>query len=70
MGAHVVETRLPTIGQHQRGGYGGECWAIVRHESTEDVEQAVLDLVRTVQIRYACGAAESHFYIFSRPLRC
>jgi len=53
MGAHVVEARLPTIGQHKRGGYEGEGWAIVRHEDTEVVEQAVLDLVRTVQIRYA-----------------
>ena len=53
MGRLVVETRLPSLGMPKQGGYEGEGWAIVRHEDTAVVEQAVLDLVRTVRIRYA-----------------
>lgn len=53
MGAHVVETRLPEVGMPKAGGYEGEGWVIVRHEQTDVVEKAVLDLVRTVKIRYA-----------------
>lgn len=53
MGKWVVEARLPAIGAPKQGGYEGEGWAIIRHERTEVVEQAVLDLVKTVQIRYA-----------------
>lgn len=53
MGHLVVEARLPAVGMAKAGGYEGEGWAIVRHEKTEVVEQAMLDLVRTVQVKYA-----------------
>lgn len=53
MGHLVVETQLPKIGMPKAGGYEGEGFAIVRHPDTAVVEQAVLDLVRTVKIHYA-----------------
>ncbi len=53
MGDLVVETKLPAIGTPKAGGYEGEGYVIVRHDETDVVKQAVLDLVRTVQIRYA-----------------
>ncbi|TNE91633.1 MAG: ATP-grasp domain-containing protein [Deltaproteobacteria bacterium] len=53
MGHLVVETQLPKVGMPKAGGYEGEGFAIVRHPDTTVVEQAVLDLVRTVKIRYA-----------------
>ncbi len=53
MGRLVVETNLPKLGMPKAGGYEGEGYVIVRHPETEVVEQAVLDLVRTVKIRYA-----------------
>ena len=53
MGELVVQSRLPTLGQPKAGGYEGEGWAIVRHPDTAVVEQAVLDLVRTVKVHYA-----------------
>lgn len=53
MGHLVVETRLPAVGTPKAGGYEGEGFVIVRHADTAVVEQAVLDLVQTVKIRYA-----------------
>jgi len=53
MGALVVEARLPKVGMPRAEGYEGEGWAIVRHKDDEVVKNAILELIRTVKIKYA-----------------
>ncbi|NUN15858.1 MAG: ATP-grasp domain-containing protein [Myxococcales bacterium] len=50
VGHLVVDRSLPTPGQPRQPGYEGEGWAIVRHESTEVVYDALRKLVSYVRI--------------------
>jgi hypothetical protein len=50
IGDVVVEARLPQVGQFASTSYEGEGFAIVRHQETEVVEQALRTLVSTVQV--------------------
>jgi hypothetical protein len=51
VGALVVDRQLPVVGAVPAQGYEGDGWAIVRHESTAEVERALGRLVRTVRVR-------------------
>jgi hypothetical protein len=53
VGPVVVESRLPSVGQHKASGYEGEGYVIVRHPDTRVVEHALSTLVETVRVRYA-----------------
>lgn len=50
VGHLVVDRSLPSPGQPRQPGYEGEGWAIVRHESTEVVYEALRKLVSYVRI--------------------
>lgn len=52
MGHLVTAARLPQVGAHRSSSYEGEGWALVRHEDDQVVLDALLDLVRTVRVRY------------------
>jgi phosphoribosylaminoimidazole carboxylase (NCAIR synthetase) len=52
-GAALVEMRTPKVGQPRADGYEGEGWAIVKHETTDGLKQALLALVENVSVRYA-----------------
>jgi len=51
-GAALVEMRTPKIGQPRADGYEGEGWAIVKHETTDGLKQALLALVENIVVRY------------------
>jgi hypothetical protein len=51
-GAALVELRAPKIGQPRAETYEGEGWAIVRHETTEGLKQALRALIENIQVRY------------------
>ena len=53
MGIHVVEARLPQIGQPRRDGYEGEGFVVIRHRDDDTVREAALSLIRTVRVHYA-----------------
>ena len=50
IGHLVVEAKLPQVGQFSSSSYEGEGFAIVRHQDTAVVEDALRTLVRTVRI--------------------
>lgn len=50
VGAHVVERRLPHVGQPRSSSYEGEGWAIVTDRSTEVVAHALERLVSLVRV--------------------
>ncbi len=52
MGALVIDARLPKIGWQRASGYEGEGTVIVRHEDTEVVKRAIMELITTVKVRY------------------
>ena len=52
VGRMVVETRLPTLGAPRASGYEGDGYVIVRDPDSERVRQALLDVIRTVRVRY------------------
>jgi Carbamoyl-phosphate synthase L chain, ATP binding domain len=51
-GEALVEMRTPKVGQPRAEGYEGEGWAIVKHETTEGLGQALRALIENIQIRY------------------
>jgi hypothetical protein len=51
-GASLVELRTPRVGQPRAEGYEGEGWAIVKHETTDGVKQALRALIENIQVRY------------------
>ena len=53
MGQLVTAAKLPQVGAHKAASYEGDGWVVVRHEDDQVVLSALLDLVRTVRIRYA-----------------
>jgi len=53
VGAYVVDRKLPEVGQPKAASYEGEGWAIVRHDDTRVVLQALKRLVELVRIEYA-----------------
>jgi len=53
MGIHVIEARLPQVGQPRRDGYEGEGFVIIRHQDDDTVRRAALSLIRTVRVHYA-----------------
>jgi hypothetical protein len=53
VGAHVVDRKLPELGQPKATSYEGEGWAVVAHESTAVVLHALKRLVELVRIEYA-----------------
>lgn len=53
LGSLVVEARLPEIGQAPSGTYEGEGYVILRHPSTEVVEQGLRRLVSLVRVECA-----------------
>jgi len=50
VGHLVVDRRLPVRGQPKASGYEGEGWAIVRHENTEVVKDALKRLITHVRV--------------------
>jgi hypothetical protein len=52
-GDALVEMRTPKVGQPRAESYEGEGWAIVKHETTEGLKQALRALIENIQIRYA-----------------
>lgn len=52
MGALVIDRDLPRVGWHRKDGYEGEGWAIVRHEDSEVVKKAILEMITTIKVRY------------------
>jgi len=50
LGAMVVESRPPAIGQASSGTYEGEGYIIVRHPETEAVRRALARIVSTVRV--------------------
>ncbi len=50
VGHLVVEANLPRVGQFTRSSYEGEGQAVVRHEDTAVVEEALATLISTVRI--------------------
>lgn len=52
MGKLVIDARLPKVGWQRAQGYEGEGTVIVRHEDTEVVKKAILELITTVRVRY------------------
>ncbi|MFO0747208.1 MAG: ATP-grasp domain-containing protein [Myxococcota bacterium] len=53
VGVHVVDRKLPAVGQAKSASYEGEGWAVVAHESTAVVVHALRRLVELVRIEYA-----------------
>lgn len=53
VGSALVELQAPEIGQVRAQGYEGEGYALVRHETTEGVREALLALIQNVQVTYA-----------------
>jgi hypothetical protein len=51
-GAALVEMRTPKVGQARADGYEGEGWALVKSDSTEGAKQALLALIKNIQVRY------------------
>lgn len=51
-GGALVELKVPKVGQPRGPGYEGEGHALVKHETTEGVRQALLALISTIQVRY------------------
>jgi Carbamoyl-phosphate synthase L chain, ATP binding domain len=52
VGSALVELIAPRVGQPRGPGYEGEGIALVKHATTEGVQQALKTLVETVQVRY------------------
>ncbi len=52
LGDALVELREPEVGQGRAKGYEGEGWALVRCRTTAEVEQALLAVIRGIQVRY------------------
>jgi biotin carboxylase len=53
VGALVMKTRLPKLGQPRSDHYEGEGYVIVRHPETDIVKAAVKTLIETIRIEYA-----------------
>ncbi len=51
-GDALVELRAPKVGQPRAEGYEGEGWAIVKHETTEGLKQALRALIENIRVRY------------------
>jgi biotin carboxylase len=51
VGALVIDRSLPQVGARPTGHYEGDGWAVLRGEHTQEVQQALGVLVRTVQVR-------------------
>jgi hypothetical protein len=49
----VVEARLPAAGQFASDSYEGEGYVIIRHESSDVVEDALKNIVQLVQVELA-----------------
>ncbi|MCZ8129835.1 MAG: hypothetical protein O9284_00840 [Steroidobacteraceae bacterium] len=49
-GSLVVESRLPRLGDLQKGGYEGAGYVILRHPDTRVVEQALMRCVQLVRV--------------------
>lgn len=50
IGAVVVESKLPQIGQPQAESYEGEGYVIVRHQDTSVVEAALQTIVSNLRV--------------------
>ena len=53
VGRWVVETKLPTLGAPKSDSYEGDGHAIVRHDRTEVVEEALASIIGSVRVHYA-----------------
>lgn len=53
LGALVMEAKLPRPGQPRSSSYEGEGYVVLRHESTEVVERALMRLVSLVRVEYS-----------------
>ena len=49
----ITDIRIPKPGQEKSQSYEGEGFVILRHEDSEVVENALLDIVETVKIHYS-----------------
>jgi len=50
LGEIVVEAKIPNLGQFPSGSYEGEGYIIVRHPETKVVENALKEIINTVQV--------------------
>lgn len=55
LGSLVVEANLPRPGQAASDSYEGDGFVIIRHPETRVVKQALLEIVRTVQVERAAA---------------
>jgi biotin carboxylase len=53
LGDLIVDIRMPAIGATPSTSYEGDGFIIVRHPSTERVEEAVMEIIRTVRVELA-----------------
>jgi hypothetical protein len=52
LGDVVVQGQIPKVGQPRSSHYEGEGWALVRHESTHGVVEALRALITRTQVKY------------------
>ncbi|MGC6491369.1 MAG: ATP-grasp domain-containing protein [Myxococcota bacterium] len=52
VGSLVVAHRLPTVGAHPNDTYEGDGWVMLKHQDTEVVRRALLDLITTVRVHH------------------
>ena len=52
-GELVVEAKLPQEGQSPSDSYEGDGYVIVRHQDTATVEQALVEIVKTIRVELA-----------------
>ena len=52
LGSHLVEAKLPRIGELKNEGYTGDGYVVVRHESTDQVRKLIGAVVQTMRVHY------------------
>ena len=52
-GEHVVEAKIPQLGQSPSGGYEGDGYVVVRHPETQAVEKMLRQIINSVQVELA-----------------
>jgi formate-dependent phosphoribosylglycinamide formyltransferase (GAR transformylase) len=53
VGRWIVEAKLPTLGAMKADTYEGDGYVIVRHESTEKVQEMIKLVIETMRVHYA-----------------
>ena len=55
VGRHLVEAKLPDLGQAKNDSYEGDGYVVVRHERTDEVLRMLKTIVETLRIHYVAG---------------